>query len=809
MSQLDRQGLISQSNFLFPDNTTQEITPADIRQFNTDLADSLALTGSNVVSASYALTASYALFSEEAENAEHADAVQFPVIAKETLSKGDPVYVSGYNNGQGKPEVLKADASDSSKMPVVGLAMVDAVNNDQIFIISAGSFPNVDTDTGLTTPQVGQTLYVASGGGYTNVKPTGTNLIQNIGVIGRVQQNTGEILVSAIQRTNDLPNIQDGYLWVGDTNGVPQAVATSSIVTDVDTGSLATTGSNTFIGDQIISGSVDIKGQYGGSESSRIIINEDSGSITLWGRNEIGIWNTPVVLQGYGGDNGFEPSSLTGISTYGGDKISGSWGGVGNFLSFPGTSGDLGIYNANTGSGTPSYIVLGHSSGPSFISQNGGFTGIVGNPIQLQALGGGATSVQVTGDISGSTFTGSFVGDGTGLTLDLPSGLLSSSVTDFNTYSASVDTRLQTAEGEIDSLQAVTGSYATTGSNTFIGNQTTTGSLFVSGNLEIANTSGNNFDPIILGPNISIIPQQLNIERRLHVTQSLSSDLGAIVLRYPFTGSGGTEGELRQRFYQDGPATKYEQKLSGVDEGQFVAVNADLTFTNEGNGSVQFISPNGGINLQSLGSQTSNQIIRKSSDALGGNGQKDSIAIGPYTGSNGTVYVANSWGLQNYPGSGYNNAFVITKYDSSFQKVSEFQVGEGKVEMVLGVGTDTNYDRILLNDNGNGTSTAVIAADNIALQAPNGVESTNTTLGVTAPDKQGLFATDGASPRLEVRSQNQAGVDGVNVKVTGTAQITEALNLVPNDPLPTGTVGDLAVSGSNLFFYNGAWTQVV
>ncbi len=305
MSQLDREGLISQSNFLFPDNTTREITPADLRTFNTDVADSLTITGSNVISASYAdasgfasssdwsginnipgglvsgssqiilqdttgdlsgsridgavalaTTASHALFSEEAENAEHADAVQFPVIAKETLTKGDPVYVSGYNSGEGKPEVLKADASDSSKMPVVGLAMVNASNNDHIFIAVAGNFSDVDTDTGLTSPSVGDTLYVASGGGYTNVKPTGTNLIQNIGVIGRVQQNNGEIVVSAIQRSNDLPNIQDGYTWVGDGSGVPQAVATSSFAgATIDTGSFATTGSNVFVGDQTISGS--------------------------------------------------------------------------------------------------------------------------------------------------------------------------------------------------------------------------------------------------------------------------------------------------------------------------------------------------------------------------------------------------------------------------------------------------------------------------------------------------------------------------------------------------------------------------
>jgi hypothetical protein len=35
------------------------------------------------------------------------------------------------------------------------------------------------------------------------------------------------------------------------------------------------------------------------------------------------------------------------------------------------------------------------------------------------------------------------------------------------------------------------------------------------------------------------------------------------------------------------------------------------------------------------------------------------------------------------------------------------------------------------------------------------------------------------------------------------------MNLSSQDPLPTGTIGDLAVSGSSLYFYNGAWTLVV
>ena len=48
-----------------------------------------------------------------------------------------------------------------------------------------------------------------------------------------------------------------------------------------------------------------------------------------------------------------------------------------------------------------------------------------------------------------------------------------------------------------------------------------------------------------------------------------------------------------------------------------------------------------------------------------------------------------------------------------------------------------------------------------------------------------------------------------NLFASSSVNITQTLNLAPQDPLPAGTVGDLAVSGSNLFFYNGAWTQVV
>ena len=61
-------------------------------------------------------------------------------------------------------------------------------------------------------------------------------------------------------------SLQNGYAWVGNSLGQNTEVATSSFAgTTINTGSFATTGSNTFIGNQIITGSI--------TSSNNIIIN--------------------------------------------------------------------------------------------------------------------------------------------------------------------------------------------------------------------------------------------------------------------------------------------------------------------------------------------------------------------------------------------------------------------------------------------------------------------------------------------------------------------------------------------------------
>ena len=137
------------------------------------------------------------------------------------LSKGDPVYIVGSVGNSARLYIDLADASDPTKMPCVGLLDQDLAPNGEGSAVTAGKLRNLITDPidGVNT-SVNQTIYVKAGGGLTTTKPTGSaNLIQNVGQVGRVStSNDGNLVVSAILRSNDVPNLPSGKIWVGDGN---------------------------------------------------------------------------------------------------------------------------------------------------------------------------------------------------------------------------------------------------------------------------------------------------------------------------------------------------------------------------------------------------------------------------------------------------------------------------------------------------------------------------------------------------------------------------------------------------------------
>ena len=151
-----------------------------------------------------------------------------------SLSKGDPVYIYGSVGASPRLYIDLADADSTAtnnngdgKMPCAGLLAQDLAPNAEGVAIVVGKLKNLITSPiDGATPTENDTIYVKSGGGLTLTKPTGvTNLIQNVGQVGRVSTSSdGNIVVSAILRSNDVPNLPTGRIWVGDGNTTTSGV---------------------------------------------------------------------------------------------------------------------------------------------------------------------------------------------------------------------------------------------------------------------------------------------------------------------------------------------------------------------------------------------------------------------------------------------------------------------------------------------------------------------------------------------------------------------------------------------------------
>lgn len=152
------------------------------------------------------------------------------------LSKGDPVYIYGSVGASARLYVDLADADSTatnnlgdSKMPCVALLDQDLAPNIEGTATVVGKLRNLITSPiDGSVPSENDTVYVKSGGGLTLTKPTGsTNLIQNVGQVGRVStSSSGNIVVAALLRTNDIPNLPEGRLFVGTS-------ANTSLASDV------------------------------------------------------------------------------------------------------------------------------------------------------------------------------------------------------------------------------------------------------------------------------------------------------------------------------------------------------------------------------------------------------------------------------------------------------------------------------------------------------------------------------------------------------------------------------------------------
>jgi len=160
-------------------------------------------------------------------DADTAEKVHFPVRNDEgaTIAAGTPLYSRGEIGGSERILVGIADASDPAKMPSIGIAETELTttgSGKDGFSIMTGTYnTNLSGFTGLEENDV---LYVDAGGGLTKDKPTGTNLIQNVGIVLKTNGTICQGLkVSCIGRANDVPNLPDGKFFIGSATNTTES----------------------------------------------------------------------------------------------------------------------------------------------------------------------------------------------------------------------------------------------------------------------------------------------------------------------------------------------------------------------------------------------------------------------------------------------------------------------------------------------------------------------------------------------------------------------------------------------------------
>ncbi len=455
-----------------------------------------------VATGSFALSASYAETSSITRNV--------VVIARNgnasTLDAGTVVHIT---SGVGDNPIFTTASYDNEALSsnTFGLLRYSSPSGADVEVVVNGVVLGVNTDPALGYA-AGDVLYLSSSGQFTKVQPQAPNQIVTIGQVLRAQQNNGSIYVDINNgwELNELHNVQINNAQTGDLlqyesssyglwknksiegAGITTTSSFNSYTSSNDakvnslisaTGSYATTGSNNFNGNQVITGSVTISGSAqtdltvigqiyvsssatGATTAPQIIVSGSQGTTTIR-RNQITTRN--LTYQ-----NTFSPilvdnSNLTTADAIG-MTIDTAAGGV-----------------AGWGLGPAIYVnnVVGDTYPAVFGFQNkANYTdGRVAVLTPLSASAGFTASLQ-----NGYAWVGNSLGQNTqvatssfGTAIDTASFATTAS---FNSYTQSTNVRL-------NNIEATTASLNTSVSNL----NTATASLFTSASLTLTTASVN------------------------------------------------------------------------------------------------------------------------------------------------------------------------------------------------------------------------------------------------------------------------------------------------------------------------------
>jgi hypothetical protein len=382
-----------------------------------------------------------------------------------TLVKGTPVYVSGSQGAN--PIVYRADASNPTKMPVTYIVGTNISTHATGNGLLLGQIDGMD----LTGYIPGQQVYVAEGGGWTINPPSGSSSIkQFLGLIVKEGNGGKGMILNPGPAT--LPNLQSGYIWVGDGNNQATTISSASFATtsslNTFTASYSTDSASfdirisSLVSAGVPAGTVSGSSQLTSSYDTRYTL---SGSVQPLPSNLV---SSSAQIEGFETTGRNIISSSAQISAYG-------------FISSSHT--DITSLNAFTAS----YFTDSASVDSHLITIDTKLSSLISNTGSYETTGRGiiSQSVVTISDTQPSTGVGNLWYDSnngnmylhydTNTWVDTSNGVIQSIISDgtllttasFNawtsSYTASVPAGTISGSGQITSFGFVSGSYETTG----------------------------------------------------------------------------------------------------------------------------------------------------------------------------------------------------------------------------------------------------------------------------------------------------------------------------------------------------------
>jgi hypothetical protein len=138
-----------------------------------------------------------------------------------TLAKGAAVYLTGGVQGD-TPNVALANSENAAHMPAVGIVKNQIADGATGEIVTSGQL-NIGTH-GFT---IGSQLYINGAGLLSETVPVGeSNLVQKIAKVVNNQQ----IIVQGAGRSNATPNLDDGNIFLGNTNNRAESASFTTSV---------------------------------------------------------------------------------------------------------------------------------------------------------------------------------------------------------------------------------------------------------------------------------------------------------------------------------------------------------------------------------------------------------------------------------------------------------------------------------------------------------------------------------------------------------------------------------------------------